>query len=682
MDSNQPDTSNASPSLTVGGAIPTGATIGSPVQNAGLQVGAPIPQGATVGQPSPKQSSLMINSGDPALEKIGKAIGGVFAGGGESLAGTVAGAGDIASKLGVAHVVPGLSQADIDKGNAFLHHLAGDDETQSLAEKIGQGGETIAEFILGDEALKAVPYVKRLETALKATKVIQGAPKLAQVMQIGAKVMKLAALHGAEAGVVQGVQTGVKTGGDVEQAAKEGAETGVTGGILDTGVQGLGSLAEWAGNTATKVKDLAKIAATGKGTQEIADELSSRLKQAEVQRGADFESGINKIKKDLAGQTVDRQDSPMMIQAKKSLANPIPEDDPTTKLAKEISGDKLDAKTKALLQDSALGGKPVQGVGPVIGETSNAGEIPDMAVTPHDPYTIDNLIQIRQAIREAASGYDYRDPNAYALRRMNDAVDDTIEKMASNVGKPDVLSNYQKLRVDYKANLDAFKDPVIRNLRDAKPNDAAKAFIGVVNSDSTLPSAGRTNYNIDLLKNAIGPDGVKAFGHDVFKNMLKDSVEKGRINPGKFAESWNRIDDYTKENLFDINSAQNGLNQLAKDAEAGAKLQLLSKFGLVSGVGAAGAGLGAAGAPLLHMGMGVGTMLGLIVAEGGGIAVGRSFLNEIADHPNTWTMYQKAGQVAANSSGRTAKVAAAAGTDLLNSKKKVMQGATDSLGGK
>jgi hypothetical protein len=44
------------PILQVGGAIPSGATIGGPAQS-GLQVGAPIPQGATIGSPLTEQGN-------------------------------------------------------------------------------------------------------------------------------------------------------------------------------------------------------------------------------------------------------------------------------------------------------------------------------------------------------------------------------------------------------------------------------------------------------------------------------------------------------------------------------------------------------------------------------------------------------------------------------------------------
>ena len=610
-------------------------------------------------------SPLTMNAGDSALTDIGKGAGGIFSGIGEGLFSTAAGAADIVHAP--------------DQARQFLHMLSGDNENAATAETIGYGGETLAEFLLGDAGLKALPMAQKLETAAKTMKVIEGSPRLVQALKVGTKILKLATLHGAEAGVVQGAQTAIRTPGDLEQKGeeglKEGAETAAGATALGVPFEAVGAGLQKAGEVAGKVKNLAKIAAGAKGTDEVAEELSNRLKGAEVKRGTDFEAGIQKIQGDLAGQTMERQGSPVALAAQKSLANPVPEDDPLTKAAKDISGDKLDTNTKKLLQQAAMGGEPA----PVAaGETAkplildakgnpvqSKNDLNPPTIVPHPPYTIDSLIQIRQAVREAAAGYDYQDVNAYNLRKLNHAIDDTIGKMAENTKQPEVLSNYQALRNSYKIQLHAYDNPVIRNLRDGKINDAAKAFVGLKNPDSALPSAGKTDFNIQSLTNAIGSDGVKAFGKTVFQTILKDSQDNGNINPAKFMKAWNRITDSTKSSLFDVQSAQNGLDQLAKDAHSGAVLQHLSRLGVL---GTAGTAIGATGG--LHViGMGIGALLGLTVAEGGGFAAGRDLLNRIADNPATWNMYETAGKTAAKSTGTIPKIAAMAGTNAINNNK-------------
>ena len=541
-----------------------------------------------------------------------------------------------------------------------------------MAQDVGNSLEGITEFIMGDLALKGIPYVTRLETALKATKVIQGSPRLAQAMSVGSKVLKLAALHGAEATAVQTGQTLAKTG-DPEQAAKSGLETGATAGLIDAPVQALGEGLQKAGEVAGKVKNLADVAQNSKGTEEVAEELSNRVKASEVQRGNDFEAGINKIKGDLKGQTIERADSPVAVKAKELLANPIPEDDPLTTSAKNVSGDKLDANTKTLLQKAAMGGEPAATTGAPEGNkplvldangkpVQSKTDLTPVAIKPHPPYTVDNLIQIRQAVRKAGADYEYSDPNAYALRQLNNSIDDTIEQMAQKSGNPQALTDYKALRAGYRTQIHAFDNPVIRNLRDGKFDDAAKAFVGLHNPNSSLPSGGKTNFNIQSLNDAIGPDGVQAFGKQVFGTMLKDSMDNGTINPAKFSQTWSRIADSTKGNLFNIQDAQNGIDQLVKDAQAGATLQHLTRTGVL---GAGSVAAGAMGG--LHLvGMGLATALGLVVSEGGGVAAGRDLLNKIAANPATWNAYERAGQAAAKGTGVTSKAIAGTANNALN----------------
>lgn len=599
------------------------------------------------------------------LGNIGEQAGNVVEGFGKGIGQTITGADALARKYFPAFMTNsnlGFGKpADINQEQQNL-------QTQGTAQGVGAGLENVVEFVMGDEALKGIPYIKRLEQSVKTAKVIQNSPKLAQAMQVGMKILKLAGLHGAEAGAVQGAQTLAKTG-DIGQAATSGLETGLTAGAIDVPIQGASQLLEKAGDTASNVFRVQNDTKDAKGTGEIAEAMAQKLKDAETQRGVDFENGIGQIKNDLAGQTVDRADSPVAIQAKKSLANPVPEDDALTTLAKGISGDKLDASTKALLQRAADGGVEVtpEQAPAKYQVDQNGNLVTTPAPTPvfkaDEPYNADSLIQLRQAVRKAASGYEYSDPNAYALRQLNNSIDDTIGQMAEQSGNKDVLGNYRELRANYAASLHAFDNPVIRNLRDGKVDDAAKAFIGLNSPNSSLPSAGKTTFNIDSLRDAIGDDGVKEFGRDVFLNIMKDSTDNGRLNPAKFVKAWARISDATKGNLFDIDNEQFGLQRLAQHAEAGAKLQQLTRAGVMGGVGAA---AGFTGGAALHA-MGAGAIIGGLAAETGGFSASvKSLIDYIATNPKTWNLYEKAGRVAEKGTGTTAQVIGKVATDAVN----------------
>ena len=605
---------------------------------------------------------------------------------GEGVLSTVAGASDIAH----------LPQQVRD----FLHNVAGTNEEQNGLETAGKGGETIAEFILTDGALKTLPMVKRLEVAAKAMKTIQGSPKLANALRVGAKVLAVAGIHGAEAGTVQAAQTAVRTGGDLKEAGKEGLEAAAIGGGLDVPLQGLGELAQKAGETATGVKNLANVAEGAKGKQEIVDELGARIKSAHAQMNADFEDAVksptnpNSIYNRLQGQEINAQDNPMAAKAKELLAEPVPEEHPAVKTAQLAAGVKLDKTTKDLLEQIANGTIPeekaaepatakVLGFGEPAAKPTKSLAVPKTA----PPYTIENLINLRQAIRKASAEYETGDINARVLRELNDSVDDTIGKMAANSGDQTALQDYQAARAKYREKVNVFNDPVIKNIRDGKVDDAAKAFVGVIRSGSALPSSGKVTYNLENLRRIIGDDGVHAFGKDVFNTMLKDSVEAkganevaqgGRFNPAKFTQTWERISDATKDQLFDIHTAENGLNALAKDAAAGATLQHLTRLGVLGTIGVA------AGSHFHLVGMGLGASIGMTIAEGGYMQRGRDLLNYIATNPAVWNAYEKAGKVAAKSSGITPQIVGAAATDILNKKpsRDVYSDTENSLSGK
>lgn len=129
-------------------------------------------------------------------------------------------------------------------------------QTQGAAEGIGAGLEGIGEFILGDEALKSLPLLQRAEAALKAEKALKVAagesPLVAKVVHAGINAIRTGAV-----GAVQGIAHGESA----EDAAKTGTVAGVTGGVLDTAVEGVKALSP-------AVKEIAGEAIPVRGSQE------------------------------------------------------------------------------------------------------------------------------------------------------------------------------------------------------------------------------------------------------------------------------------------------------------------------------------------------------------------------------------------------------------------------------
>ena len=257
--------------------------------------------------------------GADLASKASHAIAGGLEGVGEGVFGTIAGGADIANKLTGNHVDTG-----------FLHKLAGDEDTEhGTAQNIGRAGETIAEFLMGDAALKGLSAGDKLNQVAKAMKIIENNGKLAKALQLGINVGKagvelgpeeraaiqqspvLARLVGAgydaiRAGVTQAGQTLVKTGGDVGQAAREGlgmtAGAGLAGGALGA-VGGALSKGAEAATTAEGLRSAAEQAPTAtQAGQQFTDlatsELSPKIAQAEYDKNL-AEQGIEQAGQDV-----------------------------------------------------------------------------------------------------------------------------------------------------------------------------------------------------------------------------------------------------------------------------------------------------------------------------------------------------------------------------------------------
>lgn len=661
-----PTPNQAAPS---GAAIPQGAVIGSP--------GAAIPQGAIVGnhpqqgqqqqQPAPYSDEIHTNPDDSLLTKGLKTVGGTLEGVGEGVFSSIAGGADLANKV-AGKVIPGSMMTDSNGQQQpliphsvtdTLHELAGDkNTTHGTAQKVGYGGETLMEFMLGDEALKALPLSQRLAAAAKVTKTVEGSPRIVKALKIGASIMKQAALHGAEAGIVQGAQTEVRSGGDTHAAVEDAGKAAALGGGLGAATTGLSTVLSELGNTAARTEALSKAAGNAQTKEEVAKSISEKLKNAEKSLHTDYEAGIQDLNQRLGGSEVHAQQNPLAERAKQLLAEPEPGEHPIVAKAKEAAGDRLDKKVKELLESVANGEVPgekdVTKPSGLVDQFGNAIESePTPKVAP--PYNVNNLVNLRQTVRQLADSFDYGDVNSRALRSLINgrpgevsALDQTIEKLAQSSGDSTAVDDYRALRSNYRDKINLFDEPVIQKLMNGKIDDAAKDFVGVVRKGDALPAAGKIRYNTDVLRGVLGDDGVKEFGKQVFGTMLQDSVDDSRFNPAKFIETWKKVNAETKGDLFDMENAQNGLRQLARDAQSAANLQHLTRAGILV---PAGAGAGYVGGPLA---MGIGTLLGLTVAEGGGIAKGRELLNYVANHPAAWGTYKALGKAAESGAAETA----------------------------
>jgi len=100
----------------------------------------------------------------------------------------------------------------------------GTDTATRVEQSAGTGIETVAEFLLGDEALKGLPLSERLATVSKVTKALESHPIISHIVDAG-----LRGLRGTAVGAVQG---GVKSGGNATDAGEAGIGAGLANLVL------------------------------------------------------------------------------------------------------------------------------------------------------------------------------------------------------------------------------------------------------------------------------------------------------------------------------------------------------------------------------------------------------------------------------------------------------------------
>jgi hypothetical protein len=709
--------------------------------------GAP-PQGGGNGQPTgdymqaANPHSLFATSSHEQLGDNGvlSDIGGAFQGAGEGIFSTLSGAVDMAHK----HLGVPVSDTVTDT----LHDLAGNGQQKPAANQLGYGGETLMEFLSGEEALKALSIPEKLAAVGSTWKVLENSPKLLATLKLGAAAMKagtqlspeeaalvkqyprLAKLismgvEAGHAGATQGAQTLVRTGGDVKQAAADAAVTAATVGTLHAAGAAAGAVAKKGAQAAEATGRVSEAAKAAASKPEVLDAINQRIGAAENALHENYESGINDLKDRLSGAEVSASDNPLAEHAKTILSDPPPGTHPAVAAAAKAQKDTLAPAVKELLETVANGSEPLseeemaaqEAAQPKPSGLLGADGKPLTTETPEElpttkearPYTVDDLIDLRQRIRKTAENYDYGSANSRALRSLLNTVDesgnfkspmdDTIQKLAEDSGDDTAVQDYKDLRSNYRDNITHYDNPVIKSLREGKIDDAAKNFVGTIRQGSALPTAGKIAQNTATLKAIVGDPGMKAFGKNVFGTILKDSQsgEAHTFNPERFMGTWNRIDEPTKQALFGIrpegmegpdDQITAGLKEVTKDAKSAANLQRVNRY--LTAMGAASAA-GSVVVPHLSLLSGV----GLLGATGGSVAYGRELLDYIANHPNTIKAYLKAGQIAENPTVRKAASTAAStiGTAAANAvspprpeptgnQQSIMDSATQNLSGK
>jgi hypothetical protein len=191
--------------------------------------------------------------------------------------------------------------------------------------------------------------------------------------------------------------------------------------------------------------------------EDLAPKINEGIDRYEQKSHEDFEEGMNGeggVIEQLEGHTEPVIGSPLQQKAAELLKKPTPGDHPLQLGAKNLAGVKLDSNVQKYLQNASEGMVEVEAPGPA-DEAGNPTT--QMVKKPMGDLTADQLVGIRQNLREAATQFQRGDLNRRVLGDMINATDNTLEKLATAADNPDVLQQYEGLRKNYKtarANLD------------------------------------------------------------------------------------------------------------------------------------------------------------------------------------------------------------------------------------
>ena len=122
-----------------------------------------------------------------------------------------------------------------------------------VSKAVGYGGESLMEFLAGDEAIKGLSLAKKLEAMSGITKVLEQSPRTMNATRLGAlvgKVLEHAGVSTISASTVAGLQTFLRSGGDFNQALQDALHTAEFAAPLSAATETLGEVATAAGKNA------------------------------------------------------------------------------------------------------------------------------------------------------------------------------------------------------------------------------------------------------------------------------------------------------------------------------------------------------------------------------------------------------------------------------------------------
>lgn len=629
-------------------------------QGGGDLYSTPIPQGASVSASAPEQGG-----GSEGAPQGGSTTGDFLKG---------AGIGAVSGMAHTLHGIPYVGEKLVpEAGLQAMEGMTPDSTAGKIGHAAGYGGETLTEFILGDEALQGLALSQRLGAAAKIAKTLEGSPKTLAALKIGAEALS--------SGVVAGTQEGLRTG-SVKEGLKAGATMAGTSAVIGGALAPVKAALAAGAKTAETTKALATEGEQAIPKPEMANTVRDWLEQAKESMHNRFQAGIDHMKDAFGDETIEPKEAPMADTAKDILKKPVPSEHPFVSTGKEMVGEGLDPSVRTFIEQIAKGEVPDEAAaqaakageeGPKIVLTDaepEVGEEAEAAKTkPAPPADINALTQIRQLAREKMSQYDYGDINARALRKLINGtngvggIDGTIDALAEKVDNPELSDYYKTLRSNYRNLVGHFESsPVINKLMEARPgravDDVEQALISGTNQGAKLNS-------LKTVLDSVDPTHMRDIADNVMRNWIKDATtESGTIDYNKFLKSWDKAAK-VRDELFSRSGSSVPIQSVIDDARTARNVQFASKVGLLTTVGG-------------HFAGPLGVLVGLAIGSGEKSA-GKDLINYVVEHPKVWKMVTGASKIAESKPAAVASKATKFG--IANTLKGIYQGTSPALAG-
>ena len=380
-----------------------------------------------------------------------------------------------------------------------------------LGENVGATAENIVEWIGGEAALKGLGLGAKLAKMKKVADFVEEYPRIGKLLHIGTNIAKSSTI-GATQGAIKGAAEGDATAGAIG-----GGIGGTVGGVAGEVFTGLGKGVQAIKNLVTRNPELAEQGAaiirglTDDATPEqIARTVAKNLDTAEGAMRSRYDAGFKVVANNANNVSVPIAGSPLQDAATNLLGE-------SSRLPESMS-----KSLKGIAPD-------MEKVEPLLNNLANSKEV----------FSWDQLEATRQKIGQAFRDVPYDSPLRRPLNDLRSAIDDTMEKAASDAQRPDLSQQIKTVRADYAKNVNALDQTAIVALRDKNPNEVANILM---NKTSV--------HNVNTLRSLIGPENMKPVQGSVLQNIINFASKNDQLDGPMLLRKFNSMGDDAKQALW------------------------------------------------------------------------------------------------------------------------------------